>query len=86
MKYYVRSGELDMSLEADSSKEAAKFALKTPDKSLGQQVFVNNKPIVSGEYNGETMFNTDTLLDEMVQDHEIQSFEEDDDGGFQVVG
>lgn len=86
MKYYVRSGEIDVALNADSLKDAAKLALKTPDKSLGQQVFVSEQPIKSGKYNGETMFNTDTLLDEMVKDHEIQSFEEDDDGGFQVVG
>lgn len=86
MKYYIRSGELDESLDTTSPKDAAKLAIKTTDKSLGQQVFVNVEPIKVGTYNGETMFNTDSLLDEMVQDHEIQSFEEDDDGGFQVVG
>lgn len=84
--YYVRSGEVDEALKAKSAKDAAKLALKTPNKSLGQQVFVNDQPIKPGEYNGETMFHTDSLLDEMVQDHEIKSFEEDDDGGFQIVG
>ena len=79
--FYIRSGELDAKQDAASPQKAAELALKQSSCSLGQQVFVNDKPIKDGKYNGETMFYTDALLTDIGQ-----SFEEAADGGFRVVG
>lgn len=64
-KFYVRSGEIDACLDAEDAKAAAKAALKEPAKQLGQQVFVSEEPIAQGVYNGEVIFLTNSLLDEM---------------------
>ena len=75
MLFYVRSGEVDQEINSKTERDAVKeVILESKNKWLGESIFVGKEPITDS-YNNEIMFSTDQILQEMVDEHSVQSFE-----------
>jgi hypothetical protein len=64
MLYYVRTGEVDMSINSTSHRQAAIEALRNSDKCLGVCVMVNDREISEVDPEGSVFFLTQSILDD----------------------
>lgn len=64
MLYYIRTGDLDCVVHADSHRQAAMQALVNCDKDLGVCLVVNDRAIDEADHSGNVYFLTQNILDD----------------------
>lgn len=64
MLYYVKSGDLDVSLHAKSHREAAIKTLGSSKENLGICVIVSRKEIIEENASSQVYFLTNNILEE----------------------
>lgn len=64
MLYYIKTGELDCTAQADSHRQAAIRALTNCDKDLGVCLVVNEREIDDEDHSGNVYFLTQNILDD----------------------
>jgi hypothetical protein len=64
MLYYVRTGNVDTSVNASSHRQAALKAIKQSEQDLGMCVMVNEQEISEKTHGSSVFFLTQSILDE----------------------